>query len=268
MNDIKTNAGQFYERQDIRELNIESSKIIDWLTPINYAPQQQDYINQRQPGTGEWLLDSPEFRQWVESDVQRLFCPGIPGAGKTMLTSIVVEELTNRFGNDKSVGIAYLYCNFRRHHEQKVDDLMSSLLKQLAASQSSLPDEIINLYNEHRNARTHPSPREVSKTFQSVAARYSKILIIVDALDEYSMADGSRERFLSELFNHRKTHQISPFVASRYVPEIRNKFNDSHVGNSSKRSRCEEIFRWSYFATTWICASELGATRWDQESYY
>ncbi|EDN96577.1 hypothetical protein SS1G_01503 [Sclerotinia sclerotiorum 1980 UF-70] len=107
LNDIKTNAGQFYERQDIRELNIESSKIIDWLTPINYAPQQQDYINQRQPGTGEWLLDSPEFRQWVESDVQRLFCPGIPGAGKTMLTSIVVEELTNRFGNDKSVGIAY-----------------------------------------------------------------------------------------------------------------------------------------------------------------
>ncbi|CAD6457532.1 841dc750-776f-4447-93f6-1062f4fa1e43-CDS [Sclerotinia trifoliorum] len=119
----------------------------------------------RQSGTGQWLLDSPEFKQWVESDKQKLFCLGIPGAGKTMLTPIVVEELTNRFGNDKSVGIAYLYCKFRRHHEQKVGGLMSSLLKQLAAFQSSLPGDIINLYNEHRGARTHASSREVSKTF-------------------------------------------------------------------------------------------------------
>ncbi|KAJ8070934.1 hypothetical protein OCU04_001292 [Sclerotinia nivalis] len=227
LHEIKTNADQFYERQDIRELNKESSKILDWLTPIDYAPQQHDYINQRQQGTGQWLLDSPEFKQWVESDVQKLFCPGIPGAGKTILTSIVVEELTNRFENDKSVGIAYLYCNFRRHHEQKFDDLLSSLLKQLAACQPSLPDDIINIYNKHKYGRTNPSPEEISKILQSVTALYSKVFIIVDALDECQMTDGSRERFLSELFNLQTTRQLSLFVTSRYVPEIKERFNDS-----------------------------------------
>ena len=60
-----------------------------------------------------------------------LFCPGIPGAGKTILTSIVVDDLTTRFSNDPSVGIAYVYCNFRRRDEQKAEELFASLLKQL-----------------------------------------------------------------------------------------------------------------------------------------
>jgi hypothetical protein len=41
--------------------NDEDMKILDWLTPINYDPQQSDYLKRRQPGTGQWLLDSAEY---------------------------------------------------------------------------------------------------------------------------------------------------------------------------------------------------------------
>ena len=58
--------------------------ILDWLIPIDYAPQQSDYINRRQPGTGQWFLDSAEFRAWVDTEKQMPFCPGISGARKTM----------------------------------------------------------------------------------------------------------------------------------------------------------------------------------------
>jgi hypothetical protein len=87
--------------------------ILDWITPIDYAPQQSDFISRRQAGTGRWLLDSAEFKAWVETDKRTLFCPGIPGAGKTILTSIVVEELFTRFENNGNIGIAYLYCNYQ-----------------------------------------------------------------------------------------------------------------------------------------------------------
>ena len=44
-----------------RQHNREHDTILNWLTPINYAPQQNDFINKRQEGTGQWLLDSKEF---------------------------------------------------------------------------------------------------------------------------------------------------------------------------------------------------------------
>src|SRR5271155_4005075 len=68
----------------------ESQKILDWLTPIDYAPQHSDFISRRQEGTGQWLLNSDQFQTWLNTTKQTLFCPGMPGAGKTMITSIVV----------------------------------------------------------------------------------------------------------------------------------------------------------------------------------
>ena len=68
------------------------------------------------------------------------FCPGISGAGKTIITSIVVHHLHSIFGNDSNVSVAYLYCNFRQQHEQKSIDLIMSLLKQLVEQQPSMPD--------------------------------------------------------------------------------------------------------------------------------
>lgn len=42
-------------------------KILKWLTRIDYAAQQSDYVARRQAGTGQWLLDAAEFTTWVES---------------------------------------------------------------------------------------------------------------------------------------------------------------------------------------------------------
>lgn len=100
---------QLNQRQDDQE----HRAIADWLTPIDYSTQQSDLIARRQEGTGQWLLDSNEYLGWLNQSKQTLFCPGIPGAGKTILTSIVVEQLCTKFENDATVGIAYLYCNFR-----------------------------------------------------------------------------------------------------------------------------------------------------------
>src|SRR6266576_6486056 len=124
-------------------------EILNWLTPIDYSPQQSDYIMRRQPGTGQWLLDSAEFQAWLKSDKQTLFCPGIPGAGKTILSSIVVDHLNVTFGNDANVGIAYLYCSYQEKQEQNPEDLLSSLLKQLAQEQPVMLTNVKHLFERH-----------------------------------------------------------------------------------------------------------------------
>ncbi|KAH7231109.1 hypothetical protein BKA59DRAFT_409338, partial [Fusarium tricinctum] len=203
-----------------RQHDQERVTILEWLTPIDYAPQQNDFISRRLTGTCQWLLDSAEYQAWLKTEKQTLFCPGIPGAGKTILTSSVVDDLCNKFQNDATVGIAYLYCNFQRQDEQKIDDLLASLLKQLAQGQASFPGSLKDLYDRHKEKRTRPLEDEVLRALQSVAGLYSRVFIIVDALDECQASDGCRARFLAELFNLQTRHGTNIFATSRFIPEI------------------------------------------------
>lgn len=201
--------------------------ILGWITPIDYVSQQNDFVARRQVGTGRWLLESAEYNTWVDMEKRTLFCPGIPGAGKTILTSIVVEELSSRFPNDKSVGIAYLYCNFQRQHEQKVEELLASLLKQLAQGQSSLPQSIKALYDRHQDKRTRPSLDEISRALHLVITIYSRAFLVIDALDECQVSHNCRKTFLSQLFSLQANCGTNIFVTSRFIPEITEYFRGS-----------------------------------------
>ena len=198
----------------------EGQAIHDWLTPTNYALQQSDHAGRRQTDTGQSLIHSAEFQMWLETDAQTLFCPGIPGAGKTILTSFVVDQLITRFRNDERIGIAYLYCNFRRKDEQTAEHLLANLLKQPSQSRPSLPDAVKALHESHKQRQTRPSFDEISSTLQSVAAIYSTVFITVDALDECPLIDGCRDRFLTELFNLQAKAGAKLFATSRFIPEI------------------------------------------------
>jgi hypothetical protein len=168
-----------------------------------------------------------------------LFCPGIPGAGKTILTSIVVEHLHNRFQNDQKVGIAYLYCNYKLQNQQKAEYLLSSLLKQLA-SQHSLPEAVKSLYDKHERQGTRPASMEISRALRSVSAQYSPVFIIVDALDECQ--GDARKMFLSEIFALQAECGVNIFATSRPIPEIVNEFRSCE--SVEIRASSEDIGRY------------------------
>jgi Cdc6-like AAA superfamily ATPase len=214
----------------------ERRTIIEWLTTIEYATQQSDFTARRQEGTGQWLLDSNEFQGWLNQTNQTLFCPGIPGAGKTMITSIVVDHLCIKFRNDTTVAIAYLYCNFQRQQEQKPTDLLASILKQLIQRQPSVPEKVMSLYKHHYDERTRPSFDEISKVLHSIVYNYSKTFIIIDALDECQVSDGGRRMLLSEIFNLQAKTGASFFATSRFIPEIAKEFE----GNISLEIRASD----------------------------
>jgi len=152
------------ERQDDREYREERQTILEWLTTADYAPQQSDFINRREARTGQWLINSDEYQTWVQTPKKILFCPGMLRAGKTILTAITIDDLAMRFRREADIGIAYLYCNFRRQDEQKADSLLASLLKQLSQERATLLDSVIALYEKHKIKRTRPSFDKISKT--------------------------------------------------------------------------------------------------------
>ena len=80
------------------------------------------------------------------------------------------------------------------------------------------------LYNRHKDKPTRPSLDEILKALQSVAAKYSRVFIIVNALDECQISDGSRQKFLSDLFDIHAKCGANLFATSRPISSIEEEF--------------------------------------------
>lgn len=204
----------------------ESRKILSWLTEIDYAAQQSDILSRRQGGTGQWILETDKFRQFVSNKNRTLFCLGIPGAGKTVLTSIIIDHLQQTFGKSGEVGIAYLYFNFWRQQERTPLNLLLSLLKQLAQGRASLPESVKGLYEDHIRRGSRPGVDEIVRVLQSVSTDYAKTFLIFDALDECSVQDGARQRFLEKIFDLQKKTELNLLATSRPIQEIEEQFTN------------------------------------------
>lgn len=163
------------------QLEKQNREVLKWLTPVEYGLQHFDYLQRRQAGTGQWLLDCEIYQKWVEEPGQILFCPGIPGAGKTILSSIVIDDLESRFSTDLTAVVVYVYCNFKRRAEQILDHLMSSLLKQLAKNSPSLSQVRVELHERHAKKQTRPTLEEISTALRIVTATFARVFIVVDA---------------------------------------------------------------------------------------
>ena len=217
-----TQAG--VERVISHEVEQRHSQILDWLSPDDFATQQSDFLRRYKEGTGQWLLNSHEFKLWLRGERPTIFCPGIPGAGKTMLTSLIVHNLQEMFGHDASVGIACIYCNFKRQADQLVDDLLASLLKGLLQGQTNFPQDVELLYQRHKSKGSRPSTIELSNTIKTVTRDWSRIFLIIDALDECTGA-GTRSRLLKEIASLQDHVNVSFFATSRFIPDVLEEFN-------------------------------------------
>ena len=217
-----TQAG--VDRVNSHQVQQRHSQILDWLSPDDFFVQQTDLFRRCKEGTGQWLLDSHEFKLWLRGERPTLFCPGIPGAGKTMLTSLIVHNLQEIFGHDASVGIACIYCNFKQHADQKVDRLLASLLRGLLQGQTRFPQEVELLHQRHKSKGSRPSIREFSDTIKAITRHWSRIFFVIDALDECTGA-GTRSRLLNEITLLQDHINVSFFATSRFIPDVLEEFN-------------------------------------------
>jgi hypothetical protein len=106
-----------------------------------------------------------------------------------------VNYLERMSEHDRDVKVAYLYCN-QTAADQTAVNLIASLLQQLAQSEAKVSDGINALYEEHKRKRTRPSLADFTLLLQNEVQRFSRVFIVIDALDE-CMDGNTRDSLLS-----------------------------------------------------------------------
>ncbi|KAK9784357.1 putative NACHT domain-containing protein [Seiridium cardinale] len=222
------NLGDRMERWNNRLIHHEESgrrsTVLDWLTTVDYTSQQHLSSSSRESETGSWFLDSIEYRNWFQGQSPLLFCPGIPGAGKTILTSAIIDDLLKELDSYDSAGICYIYCDFRHQTEQSLDGLLLSLLRQLSQHSSSLPQSVGDMYDRHQRLGSRPTTNEIFNALQRVITGFSRTFVVVDALDECATSEGTQSKLITTLLELQRNTQARILATSRPIPDITRNF--------------------------------------------
>jgi hypothetical protein len=198
-------------------------QFLDWISATDYPSQHSDILKRKQVGTGQWFIDATEFADWLSKVKGTLFCPGIPGAGKTMIATIAIEHLLQSAQNNLC-GVAYIYCNYKSREQQDTSSMLAALLKQLVQGRPPVMDLIENLQQKHGNNGTNPSLDEVCTALGDIIAHYRTTYIVIDALDECRTDDGTQRQLLSTLRNLQRGGDVRIMATSRPLPEIVDQF--------------------------------------------
>jgi hypothetical protein len=151
-----------------------------------------------------------------------LFCPGIPGAGKTIMAAIAIDHLGTLVEAD--VGLAYVFCNYKSQVDQNLYGLLSALLKQLVQSRADIAVPVTSLYHHHSKRKSRPSLDEIFTALLTVCSNHARVYVVMDALDECTDQDGTRSQLIEKLRELQMRTNVRLLSTSRFIPEITEKF--------------------------------------------
>ncbi|KAJ7024967.1 ankyrin repeat-containing domain protein [Mycena alexandri] len=171
-----------------KEEGMDASRLafLDWFSPINFFLRHADISQGREKGTGGWLLAANVFQRWKSQAGRTLWCCGMPGAGKTVLVSMVVDHLSTECQNNslRDIGVACIYLNYKEANNQTPSKLLAGLWRQLVLNRD-IGSDAEKLYQQHREKGTAPSLEEVAGVLSASLEEFSRVFIIIDAMDEY-----------------------------------------------------------------------------------
>ncbi|KAH0344628.1 Pfs, NACHT and ankyrin domain protein, partial [Aureobasidium melanogenum] len=157
--------------------------VYHWLSPPDHTTNQHEALSKRHEGTGQWFVKGEVFTAFKEGKVPFLWLSGIPGCGKTVLSSSIVQDLQRRSTVSSAV-ILYFYFNFTDTWKQTLDNALRSLLWQLTNRGGSSFREVEKLYESCNGSQNQPSTQSLIRGLESILQATSRVIVVLDALDE------------------------------------------------------------------------------------
>ncbi|RKK66735.1 hypothetical protein BFJ69_g15137 [Fusarium oxysporum] len=160
--------------------NQHVAAIKDWLSPPDSSTNANHARQLRHEGTGEWFLNSAAFRDWETGLCQHLWLYGLPGCGKTVLSTTILDHLMNI---DGYITLDFFF-DFTDATKQTVDGMLRSLVFQLYKLGIDSSRELDGLFQSHRDGRDQPATKALSGCLHTMMRGLIKVFLVLDGLDE------------------------------------------------------------------------------------
>ena len=156
------------------------------------------------PGTCTWILNRPEFDTWRntgpdDADTRFLWLTGVPGAGKTVLSSFVINKFSAASSERRSPPILHFFFKQTDNDKNSVLAVTRSLLYQLySLFPATLSTEIVAL-RDNSGKEKALSEQGLWDLFVKHTKELTNSIIVLDALDECNGVDVLLRRLSSLL---------------------------------------------------------------------
>ncbi|PBK65282.1 hypothetical protein ARMSODRAFT_1087450 [Armillaria solidipes] len=223
------------------ELARRLQEVVKWLEPLNSEAKLREVRERRQPETCEWLPSHDVFISWYSSG-SFLWLNGIPGNGKTLLASFVIDHLKKSVTNDEIV--LFAFADFQNIRSTNVVILLHTLLAQVLECyklENSVKDftELETLVRQH--ADPPKSVNYLIQLLEKASAPWKHVFIVLDALDECAQKC-RRESITAVRELASAGSKFSVFVTSRGEQDIVDVLGDLptiSLGNETSRVQAD-----------------------------
>ncbi|RYP07284.1 hypothetical protein DL764_002599 [Monosporascus ibericus] len=212
-------------------LDDERLKILEWISPIPYGKHHSTVKKARTSGTCEWLLQHERFREWEDTTSSViLWLQGSPGAGKTFLTSKVIDYVQSLLkGPRNGEGFAFFYCNRNEEERRKPLMVLRSYVRQLSTT-ARCPEEkrkkLQELWSERRLGGSALDLEDCREQLFELVNLYPRTTLVLDALDECEPDLRGELVNTVEILLSKSRRPLKVFISSRPDRDIRNRFLD------------------------------------------
>ncbi|KAF5709336.1 heterokaryon incompatibility protein het-E-1 [Fusarium globosum] len=188
----------------------EARETIRWLERTNPSSLHNIAFSKHEPLTTAWVNNSSQWKAWVSLafETRLIWIHGLPGAGKTVLASYVIEELEKLCEPTNGSVCSYYYCHYS-HNQDETVPLMSWVIAHICRQINWIPTELKRLHDHG----CEPTIVDLGVVLEVVLQRLDTLYIVIDAVDEST----PREELLSliETMTVDKRKVFGRFVHAR-----------------------------------------------------
>ncbi|KAL8992330.1 MAG: hypothetical protein Q9169_007181 [Polycauliona sp. 2 TL-2023] len=159
-------------------------RIIAAIPSVDMYAKHGKLMGLRQEGTGTWILHHGSYRNWYDAArSSTLCCFGIPGCGKTILASFLVDTIRSDHASHNA-SMVYCYCDYADMRTLCAETILGTLLKQLLCN-GQIPEDLEKKfppgYGDHE--RTLSTYDLIDLICMAISKR-PFTFVIIDGLDE------------------------------------------------------------------------------------